>query len=91
MNLQTILSHPEKKKILENQLAEKIIGEIKNFLEILAWQKEKFFTKRQEDKEEHIYDECGREVYKGGEEEEQGGGGIFGASECGEGDVFGGG
>lgn len=27
MNLQTILSHPEKKKILENLLAEKIIGE----------------------------------------------------------------
>ena len=31
MNLQTILSHPEKKKILENLLAEKIIGEIKSF------------------------------------------------------------
>ena len=43
------------------------------------------------DKEEHIYDECGREVYKGGEEEEQGGGGISEASECGEGGVFGGG
>ena len=47
--------------------------------------------KRQGDKEEYIYDECGREIYKGGEEEEQGGGSISGAGECGEGGVFGGG
>ena len=43
MNLQTILSHPEKKKILENLLAEKIIGEIKNFLETLALAEREIF------------------------------------------------
>jgi hypothetical protein len=43
MNLQTILSHPKKRKYLKICLLKKIIGEIKNFLETLALAEREIF------------------------------------------------
>jgi len=49
MNLQTILSHPEKKEIFEKMLAEKIKIEVKNFLESLALAEREIFCEERND------------------------------------------